>query len=147
MTTHTSLEFKKLPDFLASSDTLSSLCHHIEKLRELQVKLCSQLDNPLNQHVIVADYLQKTLVLHTDNPAWAAKLRFKTPDILAFLKHDLTDVQTIRIKVIPVSPTTTKPRPVTKISMDTANLIRQVADNIPDPALRSVLCNIAKNIV
>ena len=72
-------------------------------------------------------------------------MRFKTPDILVVLKNDLTDIQTIRIKVIPTNPATTKPPPSTKISPDTANLIRQVADNIPDTALRSVLFNIAKN--
>ena len=145
MTTHSTPEFNKLTDYLASSDTLSNLCNHIEKLSKLQIKLCSQLDSPLNQHVTVADYQQKTLVLHTDSPAWAAKLRFKTPDILVVLKNDLTDIQTIRIKVIPTNPATTKPPPSTKISPDTANLIRQVADNIPDTALRSVLFNIAKN--
>ena len=140
-------KFGKISDFLASSKALSRVHNHIEKIRALQIKLCEQLEAPINQHITVANCRQEMLTLHTDSPAWAAKLRFRTPDILAIInnKCHMTDIQTIRIKVMPVSLTNTNTRSATKMSSHTANFIREVADNISDVALRSSLYNISKN--
>ena len=97
----------------------------------------------MNEHVIVADYQKKTLVLHTDSAAWAARLRYLTPDILTTFKGDLPGVRTIRIKVVPPDPPVQTSRKAVKVSPDTAGGIREVADKIPDKALRTTLRNIA----
>lgn len=136
-----------ISDFLDSSDRLSQICNHIEKINELQIKLGKYLDSRLNQHVVVADYRQKTLVLHTDSAAWAAKLRYNTPDILAAFKGDLPGIRTIRIKVVPTDTLVKASRHTAKVSPDTANGIREIADQIEDTALRSTLHSIADKLV
>ena len=143
MIIRTTKRITTIADFLESSDGLSRICNHIEKINELQIKLGKYLDSRLKQHVVVADYQQKTLVLHTDSAAWAAKLRYNTPDILAAFKGDLPGIRTIRIKVAPADTPIRTSRQTAKVSPDTANGIRQVADQIEDTALRSTLHSIA----
>ena len=135
-----------ISDLLESSDKLSQLCDHIEKLDALQTKLRDYLDPPLNKHVIIADYRQKTLVLHTDSAAWATKLRYRTPELLALFRDDLPGLRSIRIKNPPVETTVEKTRHAAKASPDTVDTIRQVADRITEPPLRSVLLRIADRL-
>ena len=143
----TNPKISTISDFLASSDRLSEMCNHTEKIRQLQIKLRNKLDDPLNEHVTVADYRKKTLVLLTDSATWAARLRYITPDILTNLKDDLPGIRTIRIKIVPPEPVEQASRRAVKVSPDTAYGIREVADKIPDNDLRSVLHGIAKNLL
>ena len=145
MITRNTRQISTVSDFLDSSDRLSQICNHIEKNRELQTRLRKHLDSPLDQHVTVADYRQQTLVLHTDSAAWAARLRYRTPDVLKVFKSAIPGIRTIRIKVAPPAAPERAPRRAQPISADSAGAIRQVADKIGDTALRTALYNIANN--
>ena len=147
MVINTTKPISTISDFLASSDRLSQICNHIKKLNELQIKLGEYLGKPLAEHVAVADYRQNTLVLHTDNAAWAAKLRYGTPEILTAFKGDLPGIRTVRIKVMPTGMLMRIPRRAVKVSPGTAEGIRQAADQIADTALRSALHSIADKLV
>ncbi len=146
MVINTTKPISTISDFLASSDTLSQICNHIKKINGLQIKLGEFLGKPPAEHVAVADYRQNTLVLHTDSAAWAAKLRYRTPEILAAFKGDLPGIRTVRIKVVPTAMLMRIPRRALKVSAGTAEGIRQAADQIADPALRSTLHSIARNL-
>lgn len=145
MITRTPAQIRTISDFLASSDRLSRICDHIGKINELQVILYKYLEYPLNNHVTVADYQKKTLVLHTDSAAWAAKLRYRTPAVLKVFKNDLPGIRTIRIKVVPSAPLNQASHQAEQITPETACAIRQMADKIEDTALRSALYSIAEN--
>lgn len=147
MVIDTTKPISTISDFLVSSGRLSQICNHIKKINGLQIKLLEHLDSPLDKHVVVADYRQKTLVLHTDSAAWAAKLRYNTPGILAAFKGDLPGIRTIRIKVAPTDTPGRASRHTAKVSPDTAGGIREVADQIEDTALRSALHSIADKLV
>lgn len=146
MITRTSPPVSSISDLLESSGRLSRLCNHIQLLGRLQTKLRDYLDPPLNEHVIIADYRENTLVIHTDGSAWAERTRYRTPDILVLFKDDLPGIRTVRIKNPPVeAPLQVSRRPV-KVSHDTVEAIRQVADRIADPPLRAVLLRIADSL-
>lgn len=146
MITRTSSPVSSISDLLESSGRLSRLCNHIQMLRGLQTKLRDYLEPPLNEHVIVADYRQDTLVIHTDSSAWAERTRYRTPDILVLFKDDLPGIRTVRIKNPPVEePIQVSRRPV-NVSHDTVEAIREVAGRIADPPLRAVLLRIADNL-
>ena len=125
---------------------MSQLCDHIEQLRRLQTKLQNYLEPPLNEHVIIADYKQKTLVFHADSAAWATKLRYRTPELLTLFRDDLPGLRSIRIKNPPVETRAQTTRRAAGASADTVDSIRQVADRITDPPLRSVLLRIADRL-
>lgn len=138
---------RPISDLLESSDNLARIYNHIEKLSGLQTKLRDYLEPPLNEHVIIADYRQKTLVFHADNAAWATKLRYRTPDILRFFKDDLPGIRTIRIKNPPVETRAQTTRRPVKATPDTVDTMRRVADRITDPPLRSVLLRLADKLL
>ena len=125
---------------------MSRLCNHIEQLGKLQIKLHDYLEPPLNEHVIIADYRQKTLVFHADSAAWATKLRYRTPEILKLFRNDLPGIRTIRIKNPPVETREQATRHAARASSDTVDTIRQVAGRIDDPPLRSALLRIADKL-
>ena len=126
---------------------MSRLCDHIEQLGKLQIKLHDYFEPPLNEHVIIADYRQKTLVFHADSAAWATKLRYRTPEILKLFKDDLPGIRTIRIKNPPVEAREQTTRRAAGASSDTVDGIRQVAGRITDPSLRSALLRIADKLL
>ena len=135
-----------ISDLLDSSDILSQLRNHIQKLNSLQAKLDDYLDPPLNEHVIIADYRQKTLVFHAHSAAWATKLRYRTPELLRLFRDDLPGLRSIRVKNPPVETTVRKTRSAARPSPATVDTIRQVADRLTDPPLRSVLLRIADRL-
>ncbi len=126
---------------------MSRLCNHIEQLGKLQIKLHDYLEPPLNEHVIIADYRQKTLVFHADSAAWATKLRYRTPEILKLFRNDLPGIRTIRIKNPPVETREQATRHAARVSSDTVDTIREVAGRIDDPPLRSALLRIADRLL
>lgn len=124
------------------------LCAHADFLGNLQTRLGHFLEPPLNSHFIVANCINGILVLHADSAAWATKLRYNTPAILAYMQNtcDLPALKTIRIKVIPASKrtqdTTVKPLSISSVS---ASFINQVAASMPDDELRLSLLKLAKH--
>ena len=133
--------------FTDSSDKLSSLYTHALALIRLQDNLKANLSAPLNEHVTVANYDNKTLIIQTDTPAWAAKLRFKIPDLLSVLRENcgLTDLKTIRIKIsVPENKRTVSEKHLV-LSNQSSDIIRNMANTITDPDLRQTLLKISEN--
>lgn len=132
---------------------LGRLCQHIDNLRNLENKLLAYLDPPLNVHCALANYTNNTIVLHTDSPTWAAKLRFRTPEMLSYMQHEckLETLKTIRIKIIPLTGQLDKTQPgktVTRrltISSISANFINNVAFTMSDIDLRTSLIKLGKH--
>lgn len=127
---------------------LGKLLTHIEYLRTLENQLLDYLGPPLNKHCSLANHSDDTIILHTDSPTWAAKLRYNIPAILVFMQKNcqLKSLKKIHIKIIP--PTykieTSKIRRVT-ISAESADIVASVADTIFDNKLRSSLLKLSKH--
>ncbi len=131
------------------NSVLGRLCQHADYLVHLEKKLCLFLDSPLNTHCSVANYVNDTLVLHSDSAAWAAKLRYNIPAILNYMKNEcnLIALKTIRIK-IKLPDNSTQPGPVRRkpvISRASALFINQTAATMPDDDLRLSLLKLAKH--
>src|SRR3569623_1005610 len=90
------------------------------------------------------------LVIAVSSSAWAAKLRYQLTAVLGHLKtcDDLPPVDAMRIRIQPLrlEPAT---RPVSRapLSAETAAVIRHVADNTTDPALRAALQRLVRHVV
>ncbi len=131
-------------------DNGSRLATLYQRSSELQIfheKLKAKLHPPLCDHFILANIDHNTLTVHTDSPAWAARLRFKTADILDYARKLCAPIslRTMRIKVVPPErhPKTTK-RAV-KLSRKNARLILETANSITDPALRAALTRLSRH--
>lgn len=129
------------------SGGLATLYRHVSDLRELQNKLKTKLPSPVCDHFILANINEDTLTLHTDSSAWAARLRFLTPDILSAARQlcRLPPPQTIRIKVVPPTIETTTIKRSINLSSKNAQLILETANTIADPVLRAALTRLAQS--
>jgi len=126
----------------ADAGIIGRYIQHIEFLQGLEQKLLPFLAPPLNKHCTIANYANDTLVLHTDAPAWASRIRYNTPGILHFLQNEcgLAALRTIRIKVMPASIQHARlPDKSWKLDETTASLIRRSAATITDESLRHSL--------
>jgi hypothetical protein len=129
------------------SETASAVYRHALWLLELQRRLRALLAPPLNDHVTVANCRKGALIIHADSAAWAARLRFRIPDILAGFKETPPDaaIQSVRIKVRPPDSTQPPPPAQLTISDDTARLLQSVAESISDPDLRASLLRLHRH--
>lgn len=122
-----------------------SLCRKAEKLSRIQQSLRSELAFPLRDHLFVAACEDRCLVLFTDGPAWAARLRFQTPRILDLVRGScgLPLVDNVRIKVsVPLTAASTPARRLV-LSESAARTLRRTADSLSDPVLRACLNRLA----
>lgn len=132
----------------SGNETLSPLIKHVDELLILQDQLNNLLESPLVEHCRVCNYSDDTLSLQTDSPAWAARLRYKIPEILVYFRDNclFTSLKTIRIRVRPDDSTaqTNTGRKI-HLSVATATLLKQIADNIDDSELRKSLYQLAEH--
>ncbi|MEQ6343055.1 MAG: DUF721 domain-containing protein [Gammaproteobacteria bacterium] len=141
---------KRIAGLLAGShDILQPLLARAKRLEQLNHALRSQLPPPLNQHCQVANIRGDTLVLHADSSAWALKLRYSVPVMLAQLQKQpaLQHLRGIDIKVRPASIAAApaeKPRRA-HMSGDTASLLDSMADAIAHPRLQAALHRLARH--
>lgn len=134
-----------LKSCLASpSPELSRLLGRVQELERLTRLVQSLLPESLRPHCRVASVRGTTLVLQTDSPAWATKLRLTGPSLARALQS--ANVRQIEIKIQPVSG----PRPVparhpARMSKNTATLLLQLADTMTDPKLRDALHRLSRH--
>ncbi len=136
-----------IQEFLkGNTGTFASLQKRAGHLQLIHEKIQSILPPPLGDHFTLANVNQNCLTLHTDSPAWAARLRFKTAEILNIIKPlcDTSPPKSIRIKVVLPSVVSTKPRRRQKMSDTNAKLILDTANSIKDPILRDALSRLSK---
>ena len=104
------------------------------------------LDEPLKGRVIVARASGETLTLVAESPAWSARVRFLTPQILDHLRRRLDNPRLDRVKIVtrptelPVDPPA-RPRP--RLSERSAALLECIARSSENEALARVLRRLA----
>lgn len=125
---------------------LSRLYQHTKFLIYLNKCLSDILDDQLKLHCQIANYDKSTLTILADTPAWSARLRYVTSNILSRMQTDfgLDNLKTIRIITRPVqNPANIKRRKLT-ISPSAAESIKQIASTVADEKLRLSLLKLAK---
>ena len=130
-----------------NSEILSALCYRASQISRLQKKLCLKLDPVLSAHLLVANFNSDALTIHTDSPAWAARLRFKIPDILDIAKETcgLRDLHSVRVKVvIPVRDSSCATKAMS-LSDETVQMMLKTADSITNDNLRRALIRLSKH--
>ena len=118
------------------------------KLSRLEQAVLQLLPAELGAHCKVLNLRNETLVLAAPSPAWAARLRFKAPDLLRQLKSQFClDIHALDLRVQPFSH---ENQSVTKnsmrLSMNSATLLAQTARSVNYPPLQEVLFRLAAKV-
>lgn len=91
---------ERLDAILGRDATLANLCQRGLDLQSLDKKLKRRLDPGLQDYFELANIRGDVAVLLAASPAWAARLRYQVPLILAACRAlGMDSVKTIRVKV------------------------------------------------
>ena len=130
-----------------SAGGCAALLQQSQRLLHLTRTLQEHLPEPLNRHCTVANIHNDSLVLLTDSPVWSSRLRFHAPALLRELeRRHAVHLTSVRIRINPpeqVRPAAPSRKP--QMSATTADLLRQVASTLDDPALGAALRRLALN--
>lgn len=125
---------------------LGYIIEHSRRLERLSRLVRERLPEALRQHCRLANVTQQSLIMHADSPAWASKLRYYCPQLLADLcqRPDFGQVDDVRIKTVPqeyLQPSGQLPR--RRLSAAAADLVRAAATATPSSPLRDALLRLA----
>lgn len=127
---------------------LKQLKDQTDRLTALDDRLKGHVEAPLSKHMTLATIRDNCLVIQADSPTWAARLRYKTPEILASLADDgiFPAVHSIRIRSMtadqPPSPPSARPY----MSPDSAAELKAQASSIEDEGLRTAILRLAGRV-
>jgi hypothetical protein len=115
------------------------------KLSRLEQAVLQLLPTELAAHCKVLNLKNETLVLATPSPAWAGRLRFAAPDLLAQIKCQLSlDIHTLDLRIQPETvdnlPLKTKSM---RLSLSSATLLAQTAQSLNYRPLQEALYRLA----
>mgnify|MGYP001611030550 FL=1 len=124
---------------------------HMDKLSSLLSHWQTRVGEPLVSHCFPVSYEKGRLSLRADTSAWASRLRHSQADIMNDLRADpyFQDLQELYVRVLPerARAQNEKKREAivlpSRIPDNAAHLIKSVADDIVDPALRRSLIRLA----
>jgi hypothetical protein len=125
---------------------LGYLIEQSTRLERLSRTVRDRLPAALGQHCRLANVTRQTLIMHADSPAWASKLRYYCPQLLAELCQipDFGQLNDFRIKTVPPehlqSPRQTAAR---HLPASAARLLRATAAVTPSSPLRDALLRLA----
>ena len=129
----------------APGNPLAEACHRSLDLLSLQAAIRAELGPPLDEHLFVAPSSPGTLLVFTDSPAWAARLRYLTARILAAANGRAgAGFKTLRIRTHPSLRADPDPGPGPAVPPAASRLLASVAEGIDDPALRAVLLRLSR---
>ena len=140
--------FVSVRQLLGSSLTpLGRLMAAGRRLGAANTALDEFLDEPLKSRIRVARAGPETLTLVAESPAWSARVRYLTPQILDHMRRRLENPRLNKVQIV-TRPTETPadPRPVRRaeLSRGSAELIESVARATDNEALAQVLTRLAK---
>ena len=117
-------------------------------LRALDEALRRQLGSPLDRHCQLANLRADTVVLHVDSPAWSTRVRFLTPQLLEFFRHQRDSAGVSQIKIVvrlPRSHGRQRTASRARLSHEGASVIRALALATEESPLRQALLRLAEN--
>lgn len=131
----------------AGSGQLKQLTMRAARMARLEAALHGMLPAPLRDHVRLGAIEQGCLVLVADGAAWATRLRYLTPQILAHLppEPEMADVRSVRVRLrggeLESAP---PPTERARMSRAAARSIAAQAQSTSDTRLRAALERLAR---
>lgn len=121
------------------------LLERAQKLLRLEQTVLRILPEDLATHCKVLNLRNKALIVSAPSSAWAARLRFAAPELMRQLRSAYSlDVETLQVRI---RPPTAEPRPSRRtrpeLSLASANLLAQTAQNIEHHGLQEALFRLA----
>jgi hypothetical protein len=125
---------------------LNRLANHMDDADRLKALWRRLAPMPLAGHSQPVRYEAGCLYVQTASAAWATRLRQSQGDLVARLRREpfFAKIENLHVRVVPeesdtVAPSTTRKPAKASLPEGAAELLRGVADDVKDPALRESL--------
>lgn len=130
---------KSVRHLLKDKPTLKLLELEISAQKALLNQVKKLLPEDLAGHCVAARIRDQQLVLHTDSPVWATRLRYAAPQLLSLLQPSHSPLRGVKIRlVLPRAPDRRR-LPPARHSDVAAAIIHDSAEDTKQPALREAL--------
>lgn len=135
---------------MREDSVLNEVLAHAKQIQLLQDKLNQYLDKPMMEHIKIANYQRCSLTLVTHSSVIATRIRMQVPELLALFASDksLANVKSVRVRVIPdETPAIHSKAPArpTRMSTETADLMKSIAASMDDRDIADCLMRISKH--
>jgi hypothetical protein len=137
---------RPLRDLLRSGSALVLLQDSVSKQNASLELVRSLLPDQLKPHCLAALIKNRRLVLFTDSPVWASRLRYFSRDLSNRLRKHGVEVEKSIIRIlIDRRPAKPERRHVRRLSKANARLLEQIAADMDDQELGSALFRLSKH--
>ncbi len=144
--------FKKADAILSTTThDLDFVLSKVKRLAELQQHLSTYIDAKIWKYCQVGNLAENRLTLIVANGSIATQLRFQTAELLQRFSKDksLKHIRMIECKVRPVQSqpsrmANTPDKHMPMLSPTVAEIIKDAAESLDDPALKEIMERIAK---
>ena len=115
----------------------------LQQQQQLLTRVTGLLPAPLDERCIGAQSTNNRLILHTDSPLWANRLRFQAPALLEVLRQQGLHFSSCQVRVLPPlrRPET---RRGARLSTAAARQLDLIADDIGNADLSQALHRLAR---
>lgn len=131
---------------LTGGSRYTQLLSRARELIALDKLLHELVPPPLNEHCRILTVSGTTLILAADSPVWAARLRFHTSHLIKQLaRYKPVKIRAVHVRVKPAArpPSPDKRKTAPRPTSRGAAALKQAAQSISDPALKSGLLRLA----
>ncbi len=131
---------------LTGGSRYTQLLSRARELIALDKLLHELVPTPLNEHCRILTVSGTTLILAADSPVWAARLRFHTSHLIKQLaRYKPVKIRAVHVRVKPAArpPSPGKRQITPRRTPRGAAALKQAAQSISDPALKSGLLRLA----
>ena len=131
---------------LKDKPSLRLLELEISAQKALLSQIRQLLPEDLARHLLAARKRDQQLVLHTDSPAWATRLRYSSAHLLDSLRADDPSLRGIRVRLMVSRQSPRRRLPPARHSNTAASIIHESALDTKQPALRAALNRLSEAI-
>lgn len=137
---------RSVRQFINEKSVLRDLHTTIDFQIRLTELISSLLPAPLNAHIVSAQIQQTELLIHTDAPTWAARLRFLATPLLQQVRSDYPNINSMKVRIIYPDRKSKTVKKAATYSRFAADIIHKNAENTKDEALKRALEQLSHTI-
>jgi len=130
---------KSVRHLLKDKPTLKRLELEISAQKALLGQVRHLLPNELAGHCVAAQMRDQHLILHTDSPVWATRLRYFAPQLISLLKSGDPSLRGIKVRLVLARSPQRRRLPAARHSDFAAAIIHDSAEDTKQPQLREAL--------
>jgi len=137
-----------IASLLRKDSATGALVKQALALSELNTLLRQHLPVKFAEHITLSTIKDRTILLQSDSAAWAAQLRYITPELLESLNTaaEFQNIVNIQVKVRPESLPVDRRRKPLKLSRASADAINRYSSSLTNDKTREAFKRIAKKL-